>query len=569
MTRELPLSDPLSPSRPDSEEWDDQERRLANLLVDLTNALRQGRPPDLGAALRDNPDLAVPLREVWAAVLVAEDLGGSPKGEDRAATDHSTQGASAARQSPGPSSASSGEFGDYELLELIGQGGMGIVYRARQRSLNRVVAVKTLAAGALASHADRARFRAEAESAARLDHPQVLPVYEVGEFEGQPYFSMKLVEGQSLAGRLADGPLPPREAALLLAPVSRAIQFAHEQGVLHRDLKPSNILIDHEGRPYVADFGLAKRLDAGAGLTHSGAILGTPAYMAPEQAASGAPLSPATDVYGLGSVLYHAICGRPPFQSASPLETILELLENEPLPPRLLNPGVNQDLEMIALRCLQKPPELRYATAGELADDLDAFLAGEPVSARSGHISQVISRILRETHHAPVLENWGLLWMWHSLVLLVLCVTTNWLQWQGFASPLPYLTVWIAGLGTWICVFWALRRRAGPVTFVERQIAHVWAASVVASTGLFFVEMAMKLPVLTLSPVLPLIGSTVFIVKAGILSGKFYIQAVACCVTAVVAALLPEFGLTLFGVVSAACFFIPGLKYYRQRRRKG
>lgn len=290
--------------------------------------------------------------------------------------------------------------------------------------------------------------------------------------------------------------------------------------------------------------------------------------MAPEQAVGYAPLGPTTDVYGLGTILYQMLCGRPPFQSASPLDTVLELLENDPLPPRLLNPRADRDLEMIALRCLQKPPDLRYASAAKLADDLDAYLAGEPISARSGRFSQVISRVLRETHHASILENWGLLWMWHSLVLLVLCILTNWLQWRGFASPAPYLTVWIVGLGTWICVFWALRRRAGPVTFVERQIAHVWAASVIASTGLFFVEIAMKLPVLTLSPVLPLIGSTVFIVKAGILSGAFYFQAAAMCLTAVAAALFPEIGLTLFGIVSAACFFIPGLKYYRLARDK-
>jgi serine/threonine-protein kinase len=405
--------------------------------------------------------------------------------------------------------------GDYELSEELGRGGMGIVYRARQLSLGRTVALKLLLRGALSSAADVARFRGEAESAARLDHPLIVSVYEVGTHDEQPYFSMQYIEGTTLARLLADGPLEPLEAARLLAQVARAVQFAHDQGVLHRDLKPSNILIDGEGRPHITDFGLAKRIEAGMSLTRTGAILGTPSYMAPEQAAGNrGEIGPASDVYSLGTILYQMLTGRPPFQAASPVDTVLLVLEQDPLPPRLLNPKADRDLEMIALRCLQKPPGLRYPTAAALAEDLERYVAGEPISARSGAFSQVVARWFRETHHATVLENWGLLWMWHSLALLVI---------------------------------------------------YVWAGSMITIALLYVVEIQLGLEVLKLSPVIALITGMTFIVKAGILTGAFYVQAAALFVTAGVMAFYPGIGISIFGLVAAACFFFPGLKYHRQR----
>lgn len=538
-----------------------RDELLAAVLNRLLEALDRGEAADVGAAARAHPEIAAELRELWAATALADQL---------AATTSGAMSLDAAPVTSTNDGALPRTLGDYELLEELGRGGMGVVYKARQRGLDRIVALKTLRVGLTDGTAEFARFRQEAASAAQLDHPHVVPVYEVGECNGVPYFTMQYVAGRTLAQRLADGPLPPREAAALLVPICDAVHAAHERGVLHRDLKPSNILIDETGRPLVGDFGLAKRVEADGTLTHTGAILGTPTYMAPEQAAgSRGRVGPKSDVYSLGAILYQMLTGRPPLQGATPMETVLMVLEQEPLPPRLLNSRADAKLELIALKCLQKPPDLRYASARALADDLRAYLADEPIAARSGRFSEVAVRWFSETHHATVLHNWGLLWIWHSLALVITCGLTNLMQWRGATSPWPYVALWGVGFGAWAAVFWNLRRRSGPVTFVERQIAHVWAGSILGSVLLFPVERMLGLPVLSLAPVLALISGSVFLVKAGMLTGAFYVQAAALYLTAPVMALLEHagipLGISLFGLVSAACFFVPGLKYYRLR----
>ncbi len=274
-------------------------------------------------------------------------------------------------------------FGDYEITREIARGGMGVVFRGRQVSLNRTVALKMILAGQFADDNDVKRFHTEAEAAANLDHPGIVPIYEVGQHEGQHYFSMGFVEGQSLSQRLAEGPLPSREAAELIRRVSEAIEYAHQRGVIHRDLKPANILLDQNGNPRVTDFGLAKKVQGDSGLTGSGQIMGTPSYMPPEQAGGKrGDVGPAADVYALGATLYALVTGRPPFQASTAMDTVIQVISDEPVSPRRLNASIPRDLETICLKCLQKDSAKRYATAAALAVDLHRFLAGEPILAR-------------------------------------------------------------------------------------------------------------------------------------------------------------------------------------------
>lgn len=275
------------------------------------------------------------------------------------------------------------QFGEYVLGDEIARGGMGVVYRARHAKLNRAVALKMILSGRLASDELVKRFYSEAEAAARLDHSGIVPVYEVGQIGDQHFFSMALVTGGSLAARVKEGPLMPRMAADLLQTIASAVQYAHEHGVIHRDLKPANILLDLDGQPKVTDFGLAKLTDQESGLSSTGDVVGTPSYMAPEQAAGKIhEVGPLADVYSLGAILYCLLTGRPPFQAASLLETLRQVKEVDPVAPRLLNPDIPRDLETIGLKCLQKQPAQRYQSARELADDLSRFLRGEPIQAR-------------------------------------------------------------------------------------------------------------------------------------------------------------------------------------------
>jgi eukaryotic-like serine/threonine-protein kinase len=274
-------------------------------------------------------------------------------------------------------------FGDYEILEEIARGGMGVVYKARQVSLDRVVALKMILAGQLASASDVERFYTEARAAANLQHPHIVAIHEVGRHESQHYFSMDYVAGHSLAALVQGGPLLALKAAGYLKAIAEAIEFAHRQGTLHRDLKPSNILIDGFDQPRVTDFGLAKRIEADAQLTATGSLMGTPSYMSPEQAgASGGKVGPASDVYSLGTVLYELVTGRPPFLGESLIATLNQVLNAEPVAPRLLNPNIPRDLETICLKAMAKEPGRRYPAARDLADDLRRFLKREPIQAR-------------------------------------------------------------------------------------------------------------------------------------------------------------------------------------------
>jgi eukaryotic-like serine/threonine-protein kinase len=387
------------------------EGELVALARDLRETSQSGKPGDIAAAgepqrrasdafaITDAPTLpplaATSLMPDAAPTAKGSEVTGRPGKDPRSSREEPATAVFGQdpdapdpdRTKPEMASDSSGPacvryFGDYELVREIARGGMGVVYRARQVSLNRTVALKMILSGRLASERDVQRFRSEAEAAAGLDHPGIVPIHEIGEHETQHYFSMGFVEGSSLAEKLAAGPIEPRAAALLVRQVAAAVQYAHDRGVIHRDLKPGNILLDAQGTPRVTDFGLAKRLDADAGLTSTGQVMGTPSYMPPEQAAGRADLGPTADVYSLGAVLYALLTGRPPFQAAGAMDTLMQVLEKDPVPVRQLNAAVPGDLETICLKCLEKEPARRYTTAQGLGDDLYRFLAGEPIVAR-------------------------------------------------------------------------------------------------------------------------------------------------------------------------------------------
>ena len=340
-------------------------------------------------------------------------------------------------------------FGDYELLGELARGGMGVVYRARQVSLNRVVALKMILSGQFASESEIRRFRAEALAAAHLDHPNIVPIFEVGRHQGHAFFSMKLIGGGNLAHRLGRYRDDHEATARLMATIASAIHHAHRKGLIHRDLKPSNILIDELGQPLIADFGLVKRASDASSLTASGALLGTPAYMAPEQI-SGEETTPATDIYSLGAVFYQILTGRPPFRGGGVAETLEQVLERDPVPPRQLRPSIPRELEFICLRCLEKDPRKRYPTAAALAADLNRYLQGEELHAGPTSLVTRLRRwARRESEVACRLVGQG----------LILALT----QVNFLINPAPDVAVHLATTAVellWLCSSLLLRRVA-------------------------------------------------------------------------------------------------------------
>ncbi len=320
----------------------------------------------------------------------------------------------------------------YELLSELGRGGMGVVYKARHLKLHRVVALKMILAGGHAGAADLARFQTEAEAIARLQHPNIVQVHEVGEHEGKPFFSLEFCGGGSLEKKLNGTPQPAREAATLVETLARAMQAAHDHQIIHRDLKPANVMLTEEGELKITDFGLAKKLDE-AGQTHSGAILGTPSYMAPEQAGVGTGvIGPAADLYALGAILYECLTGRPPFRAATSLDTVLQVMSDDPVPPRQLNSAVPRDLEAICLKCLQKDPQRRYLNAADLAADLGRFLEGESVLAHQSGLFDRLAGAMDRVQFRAEFAAYGSLLLWLAPLMLLpeLWITTviahNW-----------------------------------------------------------------------------------------------------------------------------------------------
>lgn len=354
----------------------ERESQLDELLADYLRRIDSG-DFDRQAFLAEHPELAADLAELIDAADLVDQFAGPLETEvDLGATIALAVPVGAAQQQVD-------SLGDYDLLDQLGRGGMGVVYRAWQRSMDRHVAVKMILAGRLANEAEVQRFYDEARAAGSLRHRHIVAIYQVGEHNGRHFYSMDLIAGATLADRIADGPLPPEQAVKYLIPIAEATHFAHGRGVLHRDLKPSNVLIDVHDQPRITDFGLAKRLEQQPEIESDGSIVGTPSYMSPEQAAAREDLlGPATDVYSLGAVLYALLTGRPPFRGKNQVEVLLKVVHANPTDPRKLNPRVHRDLAAICIKCLHKDHDRRYANAQELADDLRRFQANEPVTAQ-------------------------------------------------------------------------------------------------------------------------------------------------------------------------------------------
>jgi serine/threonine-protein kinase len=364
-----------------------EDPQVLELLDDYLSNLQAGKRPDRAALLVEHPELASALKCLEALEGLA------PTERNEADVDTVLL----------PEQDLPRDFGPYELIEEIGRGGMGVVYKARQKTLDRTVAVKMILATHLASPEHIRRFQVEAWAAARLRHANITQIHDVGQYNGQHFFAMEYVEGESLAQRIARQRLSFDAAVRLLTVVAQAVDHLHAQGVVHRDLKPSNILLDRDDHPYVTDFGLAKVFVPGSEATTTGVIAGTPSYMAPEQAAGhNSEVGPAADIYSLGAILYELLTGEPPFRRENPLDTLLDILGREPHYPRQLNPRVPQGLELICLKCLAKSPADRYRSAAALADDLERFARQEPLSVKP---PRAMERLTQWARRQPALAS--------------------------------------------------------------------------------------------------------------------------------------------------------------------
>ncbi|MBL8799705.1 MAG: serine/threonine protein kinase [Planctomycetia bacterium] len=421
-------------------------------LDGFLQALHAGRQPDRSRFLAEHPELGS-----FVDCLEALDELAPPPVErplfyfdhDRTIDENTDQATRGGALTPGA------DFGKYELLDEIGRGGMGVIYKARQKDLERIVAIKMILSSQLASRQQLERFLAEARAMARLQHPHIVRIHEIGELHGQPYLVMEYITGVSLAEHMRRQTVAPEEAARIVGLIARAVEHLHQQGIVHRDLKPSNILLDDQGMPYVTDFGLVKMVGSSSNVTTTGAIVGTPAYMAPEQA-TGKPeqVGPCSDVYSLGAILYELLTGRPPFQEENPLDTLVQVIEGEPTQPRLLKPDLPPQLETICMQCLEKTAEERYRTAAALADDLDRFRQGEDVEARQAGLPQQLRRWARREP--------ALVYRLGGLVVLMVVVQINYqmtqvVSWQLHLEVLGLLAAWVAA--SIACQRWLNRER--------------------------------------------------------------------------------------------------------------
>ncbi len=578
-----------------------RKQRVDEVIAIYLEAVDAGQAPDPKRFIEEHRDVANELASFFADWKQFEQLASPLEtaagiSSDKVFDDSPNRGDKGHRRD---GEQASHHFGDYELLEEVARGGMGVVYKARQVSLNRVVALKMILSGQLASEEDVRRFHAEAEAAANLDHPGIVPIYEVGHHDGQQYFSMGYVDGDSLAERLRQGPMPSRQAATLLKQVCDAVQYAHDHDVVHRDLKPANILLQARGdrletgadgndyppsqhalhpsvsslQPKITDFGLAKRLNADSELTGTGQILGTPSYMPPEQAANGSnTVGPASDVYSLGAVLYQMLTGRPPFQAETPLETLTQLLDSDPLPPRLLNRSVPRELEAICMKCLEKEPPHRYPAARDLAADLQRYLDGDAIHASGINLLDRVTRALRQSRHEEHFRGWGLGLMAFGLVIFLAHVAIFAVESSGneFWASHPWLAYFLprsAMFAALLVMLWRFRYQSVlPTKSAERLIWAVWIGYMLALAAVNAARLVFGHDhgeVYAFSAVLAGFG---FVIMGAHVWGGGYVVGAVFMIAAPLLAMYSDVASIVVGALWAGALLTFGLHYWHRGR---